>query len=154
MLSIEQEAGAKREINRPPSPYHNPMSICTYQLGSRRKRGEGLRVGAVRYLPRGVKKQDYVRLSLFDVWLPVLAPSRKLMRWAKGRDWDAQTRKTFFTRYAREMEVNTDSRQVIRFVAKASRRAPLSVGCYCSDEALCHRSVLLKLIRKAQKTHK
>lgn len=108
-------------------------------------------MGAVRFLPRGVKKQDYARLSLFDVWLPLLAPSRRLLRWAKGRKWDGQTTRTFFARYAREMEANTDSRQVIRFVAKASRRAPISVACYCADETRCHRSVLLKLIRKAQK---
>ena len=127
------------------------MSIRTYQIGSPRKRGDGLRVGAVRFLPRGVKKQDYARLHLFDVWLPVLAPSRALLRWAKGRDLTGQTRRTFFARYAREMEANTDSRQVIRLVAKTSLRTPISVGCYCVDETRCHRSVLLKLIRKAQK---
>lgn len=49
------------------------------------------------------------------------------------------------------MEGNTDSRQVIRFVAKASLRAPISVGCYCLDETRCHRSVLIKLIHRAQK---
>lgn len=130
------------------------MGIRTYQIRSQRKRGEGLRVGAVRFLPRGVKKQDYVRLGLFDVWLPVLAPNRRLLRWAKGREWDARTRRTFFTRYARDMEANTDSRQVIRLVAQVSLRAPISVGCYCADETRCHRSVLLKLIRKAQKTRK
>ena len=96
------------------------MSIRTYQIGSPRKRGDGLRVGAVRFLPRGVKKQDYARLHLFDVWLPVLAPSRGLLRWAKGRDLTGQTRRRFLARYAREMEANTDSRQVIRFIAKAT----------------------------------
>ncbi|OGA05583.1 MAG: hypothetical protein A2W68_09255 [Betaproteobacteria bacterium RIFCSPLOWO2_02_64_14] len=127
------------------------MSIRTYQIGSSRKRGDGLRIGAVRFLPRGVKKQDYARLHLFDVWLPVLAPSRALLRWAKGREWNARSIKTFFARYAREMEASTDSWQVIRLVAQASLRTPISVGCYCADETRCHRSVLLKLIRKAQK---
>ena len=127
------------------------MGIRTYQIGSPRKRGEGLRVGAVRFLPRGVKKQDYARLGFFDVWLPVLAPGRKLLRWAKSREWDPRMRKSFFARYAREMEANTESKQVIRFVAKASVHTPVSVGCYCVDETRCHRSVLLKLIRKAQK---
>ena len=130
------------------------MSIRAYQIGSPRKRGDGLRVGAVRFLPRGVKKEDYARLALFDVWLPVLAPSRGLLRWAKDRERNAQTRRAFFARYAREMEANTDSRQVIRFVAKASLRTAISVGCYCVDETRCHRSVLLNLIRKAKKAHK
>jgi len=130
------------------------MSIRAYQIGSPRKRGDGLRVGAVRFLPRGVKKQDYARLHLFDVWLPILAPSRGLIRWAKGREWNTRTRRTFFAHYAREMEANTDSRQVIRLVANASLRIPISVGCYCVDETRCHRSVLLRLIRKAQRTHR
>jgi len=130
------------------------MSIRTYQIGSPRRRGDGLRVGTVRFLPRGVKKEDYARLALFDVWLPVLAPSRALLRWAKGRDLTGQTRRTFFARYAREMEANTDSRQVIRLVAKTSLRTAISVGCYCVDETRCHRSVLLRLIRKAQRTHR
>jgi uncharacterized protein DUF488 len=46
------------------------MTIGTYRIGTPRKRGEGLRLGAVRFLPRGVKKGDYARLNLFDVWLP------------------------------------------------------------------------------------
>jgi uncharacterized protein YeaO (DUF488 family) len=127
------------------------MSIRTFQIGTRREREEGLRLGTVRFLPRGVRKKDYSRLNLFDVWVPVLAPSRKLIRWAKNRDWDAQTRRTFFARYAHEMEENTDSRQVVQLVARLGRRTSLSVGCYCADEERCHRSVLLKLIRKAQK---
>ena len=130
------------------------MSIRTYQIGSPRRRGDGLRVGTVRFLPRGVKKEDYARLALFDVWLPVLAPSRGLLRWAKDREQNAQTRRAFFARYAREMEANTDSRQVIRLVAKTSLRTAISVGCYCVDETRCHRSVLLRLIRKAQRTHR
>lgn len=125
------------------------MGIGTYRIGSPRKRGEGLRLGTVRYLPRGVKKSDYARLGLFDVWLPVLAPSRELLRWAKGRPWDARTRRAFFARYAREMEANTDSRQVIRLVAEAARRIPMCVGCYCEDESRCHRSLLVELIRAA-----
>ena len=127
------------------------MSVRTYQVGSRKEVGQGLRLGAVRFLPRGVRKRDYARFNMFDVWTPVLAPSRKLLRWARGKDWDPKTRKLFFARYAREMEMQTDSRQMIQFIAKLGRRTPLSVGCYCADESLCHRSVLIRLVRKAQK---
>ena len=128
------------------------MSVKTYRIGSPRKVGQGLRLGAVRFLPRGVKKGDYVRFSMFDVWTPVLAPSRKLLGWARGRDWSADTRKRFFARYAREMNSQIDSRQMIQLIAKLGRRTALSVGCYCADERLCHRSVLLRLIRRAQKS--
>ena len=124
------------------------MSIRTFQLGARRRREEGLRLGTVRFLPRGVRKKDYVRFNLFDVWVPTLAPSKRLIRWAKGRDWNAHKRKTFFARYVLEMEGNTDARQLIQLVARLGRRTPLSVGCYCADEKRCHRSALLKLIEK------
>lgn len=67
---------------------------------------------------------NYARFDLFDIWVPVLAPSRKLLRWAKDKEWSAQTRRTFFVRYAWEMEANTDSRQVIQLVAKVARRLP------------------------------
>jgi uncharacterized protein YeaO (DUF488 family) len=127
------------------------MSIRTYQIGSHRKAGEGLRLGTVRYLPRGVKKRDYARFDYFDVWLPALAPSSKLLRWVKNKEWNVRTQRVFFARYACEMQVNTDSRQAVQLVAMLGRRTPLSVGCYCSDERLCHRSILLKLIRKVQK---
>lgn len=43
------------------------LLLKAVQAGSPRKRGEGLRVGAVRFLPRGVRKRDYARLDYFDV---------------------------------------------------------------------------------------
>ena len=49
--------------------------IHVVQLGSRRRRGEGLRIGTVRRPPRGVRKRDYAKRDFFDVWLPNLAPS-------------------------------------------------------------------------------
>lgn len=42
------------------------------RLGSPRKKGEGLRIGAARRPPRGVKKEDYARLDYYDAWLPEL----------------------------------------------------------------------------------
>jgi uncharacterized protein YeaO (DUF488 family) len=35
------------------------LKLRTFQIGSPRKRGEGIRVGTVRFLPRGVLKKDY-----------------------------------------------------------------------------------------------
>ena len=48
------------------------------RLGAPRKKGEGLRIGAARRPPRGVKREDYARLDYYDVWLPELAPSRTI----------------------------------------------------------------------------
>jgi uncharacterized protein YeaO (DUF488 family) len=60
--------------------------LATFQIGSPRKPGEGLRVGTVRFLPRGVKKEDYARLGYFDVWFPLLAPSSELLKWLKSQE--------------------------------------------------------------------
>jgi uncharacterized protein YeaO (DUF488 family) len=118
------------------------LHFRAFQLGSPRQPGEGLRLGAVRYLPRGVPKADYASRDFFDVWLPILAPSRELL--AELRAGTLSTA-AFFRRYRREMAA-TDTRQVISLIATLARTTPLSVGCYCEDEATCHRSVLRELI--------
>jgi uncharacterized protein YeaO (DUF488 family) len=56
------------------------LKIQTYRIGTPRNRSEGLRIGTVRFLPRGVKKSDYSKRDLFDIWLPLVAPSRELLR--------------------------------------------------------------------------
>jgi uncharacterized protein YeaO (DUF488 family) len=126
----------------------NPeMNLRTFRVGSPRKPGEGLRVGTVRFLPRGVKKEDYARLDYFDVWFPLLAPSAELLKWLKTRDWpDEKVRwSKFKQRYVVEMN-KTDARQAIKLLAHLSGPAPLSIGCYCEDESACHRSILRELI--------
>jgi uncharacterized protein YeaO (DUF488 family) len=121
------------------------MKLSTYRLGTPRAAREGLRVGTVRYLPRGVPQSEWAAGGYFDVWLPVLAPSAELMRAFKHEGLDA---KTFFARYRREM-ARTDPRQVIALLAALAGRTPLAIGCYCEDEARCHRSALVELIREA-----
>ena len=127
-----------------PSP---AINLGTFQVGSARKRGEGLRVGTVRFLPRGVKKEDYARLDYFDVWFPLLAPSSELLKWVKSREWQSeQTRwSKFKERYVAEMK-KTDARQAIKLLAELARVTPLSIGCYCENESTCHRSILQELI--------
>jgi uncharacterized protein YeaO (DUF488 family) len=46
------------------------MAVRIVRLGSERSPGEGLRIGTVRRPPRGVRKEDYARKNLYDVWLP------------------------------------------------------------------------------------
>jgi len=122
-----------------------PLQLSTVRIGSPRQRGEGLRLGTVRYLPRGVKKSDYSRRDLFDVWLPNLAPSRELLRSFKDDDLSV---KAFFTRYRAEMN-ETEAKQLIELLARLAQHTPISIACYCEDETRCHRSVLAELIRAA-----
>lgn len=124
------------------------MHLRAVRLGSTRVSGEGLRIGTVRYLPRGVRKGDLARRDYFDVWLPILAPSRELLRGLKDGSLAVSR---FFARYRREM-TETDARQTILLLAALARRTPIAIGCYCEDESRCHRSVLIELIREADGT--
>lgn len=122
------------------------LNLRTVRLGSPRAPDEGLRIGTVRYLHRGVRKGDLAKRDYFDVWLPILAPSRELLREFKDGDRPISR---FFARYRREMQ-ETDARQTIELLAALARRTPIAIGCYCEDESACHRSVLFELIRDAE----
>lgn len=124
------------------------LQITTYRIGSPRKKSEGLRIGTVRFLPRGVPKREYAKCGLFDVWLPLVAPSRELVRaYASGKKSSDQ----FFRAYRAEMK-QPAARHTIELLAALARRTPLAVGCYCEDESRCHRAALIKLIRAAGKS--
>lgn len=116
------------------------------QLGSPRGAGEGLRIGTVRRPPRGVPKSEFAKLDFFDVWLPILAPSRELLQTFRASK--NMKISTFFSRYRTEMS-ETNPRQVIQVLAELSKTTPISVGCFCSMASRCHRSVLAELIREA-----
>lgn len=128
------------------------LKLQTYQLGSKRGRGEGLRVGVVRRPPRGIHKEDYARLDYYDVWLPALAPSQELLSWIHAHDVDAvPVWRAFTKRYQHEMLSNTNSRQAIRLLGQLAQRTPIAIGCHCQNEKRCHRSILRKLVRDAAK---
>jgi uncharacterized protein YeaO (DUF488 family) len=120
------------------------MTIRIVRLGSPRAAGEGLRIGTVRRPPRGVTKAHYATQNWYDVWYPNLAPSAETV--ALGRsaetagDW-----KVFAKRYRAEMAAPEHAR-TLDLLAALSHRADFSVGCYCQDEARCHRSVLRALL--------
>ena len=122
------------------------MAIRIVRLGSPRTPGEGLRLGTVRHPPRGVPKAQHAAQDWYDVWLPELAPSRELVALAQAatspREWAA-----FVKRYRAEMAAPEKVR-LLRLLAALSGSANFSVGCYCADEARCHRSVLRVLLKE------
>ena len=121
------------------------MAIRVVQLGSPRIENEGVRLGTVRRLPRGVKKADYAARDYFDTWLPDVAPSAALLTWAQSRPWTRARWETFARKYRREMAVPAAAR-LLRLLALLSQTADFSVGCYCADEQRCHRSILRALL--------
>jgi uncharacterized protein YeaO (DUF488 family) len=122
------------------------MAIRVVRLGSPRAPREGLRLGTVRRPPRGVPRSEHAARDFYDVWLPELAPSERLVKQALAardeRSWRAFTR-----RYRAEMK-RPEARRLLSLLAALSQRTDLSVGCYCADESRCHRSVLRTLLRE------
>jgi uncharacterized protein YeaO (DUF488 family) len=118
------------------------------RLGSPRSPGEGLRLGTVRRLPRGVRKEDYARRDYFDLWFPELAPSQKLLGYAVAKPLTDETRWEKFSKsYEREM-AQPGAQRILQVLARLSHQADFSVGCYCEDEKHCHRSLLAQALRQ------
>lgn len=120
------------------------MALRIVRLGTPRANNEGLRLGTVRRPPRGVPKAEFASRDYYDVWFPTLAPSLELMKQAHAADtpaaWNAFTK-----RYRAEM-AEPAAAHALDLLAALSKTTDLAVGCYCEDEARCHRSVLRELL--------
>ncbi|HEY7460767.1 MAG TPA: DUF488 family protein [Gemmatimonadota bacterium] len=121
------------------------MSVRVVRLGSPRHLREGLRLGTVRRPPRGVPKQEYAARDYYDVWVPELAPSAPLVSWALAEPLTPRRWAVYERRYRREMR-RPAARRLIALLAALSSRTNFSVGCYCDDESVCHRSLLGELL--------
>ena len=120
------------------------MAIRIVRLGTDRMDGEGLRIGTVRRPPRGVRKSEFASQNWYDVWLPNVAPSAELVKLALAAESDKEWG-VFVRKYRAEMADPAKSR-VIDLLAALSHGTNFSVGCYCENEARCHRSVLRELL--------
>ena len=116
------------------------MAIHVVRLGDPRLENEGYRFGTFRYPPRGKPA-----LSVCDIWLPELAPSRKLLTARKSptMTWD-----TFARRYRSEMDKPL-GRHMIAMLVALSAEMDLSISCYCENESRCHRTILRDLLDAA-----
>jgi len=129
------------------------MTIHIVRLGSPRRQGEGTRIGTVRRPPRGVPKSEFASRDWYDVWFPNLSPSPELVKRALAsqadlgavgeREWAA------FTRGYRAEMARPENAHAIALLAALSQQSDFSVGCYCENEARCHRSILRGLLRDA-----
>ncbi|MDA8483162.1 DUF488 family protein [Pseudomonas resinovorans] len=120
------------------------MSISIVQLGTPRAVDEGVRIGTVRRPPRGVPRAEFASRDYYDTWLPLLAPSADLMAEGKAAESDADWAR-FAKRYRAEMEGGEGAR-VLDLLAALSHGSHFAVGCYCENEARCHRSLLRQLL--------
>jgi uncharacterized protein YeaO (DUF488 family) len=98
----------------------------------------------VRRPPRGVPKARFAKDNWYDLWLPDLAPSEALVKLGQRAESEADW-KVFARKYRKEMASPARAR-LIELLAALSQGADFSVGCYCEDEARCHRLVLRALL--------
>jgi len=120
------------------------MTLRIVRLGEPRHAQEGTRIGTVRRPPRGVRKERFAPDDWFDVWYPDLAPSARLMAQAKAAVTETQW-ECFVRAFKAEMDAPMAAR-TLDLLAALSHGANLSIGCYCENEARCHRSVLRELL--------
>lgn len=120
------------------------MAVRVVRLGTPRAKDEGLRIGTVRRPPRGVPKSEFASGDWYDVWFPNLAPSVEIMKIGQAAKTPAQ-RAAFAKKYRAEMAA-PDNARALDLLAALSHTADFSVGCYCADEAHCHRSMLRALL--------
>ena len=122
------------------------MAIHIVRLGTKRGAGEGPRLGTVRRPPRGVPKARFAKDNWYDLWLPELAPSEPLVKQALGAS-SAGAWRAFANKYRKEMSAPEKAR-LLDLLAALSRSSSFAVGCYCENEARCHRSVLRALLKE------
>jgi len=120
------------------------MTVRIVQLGSVRTADEGVRIGTVRRPPRGVPKSEFSSQNWYDVWYPNLAPSVETMKLGQQAETPAQWA-IFSKKYRAEM-TTPEATRTLEVLAALSHTGNFSVGCYCEDEAHCHRSVLRALL--------
>lgn len=131
------------------------MSIRIVQLGSDRAPGEGLRIGTVRRPPRGVPKAEFARRNYYDVWFPELSPEMALMEQARqairlrttGQPAEADKLWKQFEKQFRKQMAEPAADRTLTLLAALSQSSAFAIGCYCDDEAHCHRSILRSLLQ-------
>jgi uncharacterized protein YeaO (DUF488 family) len=128
------------------------MVVRVVRLGTPREEAEGLRIGTVRRPPRGVRKAEFASRNWYDVWFPNLAPSVETMKLGQEAATPAQWA-TFSKKYRAEMS-SPENNHSLQLLAALSHQSNFSVGCYCENEAHCHRSVLRVLLAEAGATIK
>lgn len=123
------------------------MTLKIVRLGTERSADEGLRIGTVRRPPRGIPKAEFASQNWYDVWYPNLSPRPDTMKFAKTAqaDHDDKAWAEFRRKFRAEMH-EPEASHSLDLLAALSHRTNFSLGCYCADEAHCHRAVLRELL--------
>ncbi|MBB6579822.1 uncharacterized protein YeaO (DUF488 family) [Comamonas odontotermitis] len=131
------------------------MTIRIVQLGSPRAQSEGLRIGTVRRPPRGVPKAEFASRNYYDVWYPELSPEPETMQVAleshrladHGDATQADKLWKSFDKTFRKQLAEAPAARTLDLLAALSHQTNFAIGCYCDNEARCHRSILRSLLQ-------
>jgi uncharacterized protein YeaO (DUF488 family) len=92
-----------------------------------------------------VRKEEYARRDYFDLWLPDLAPSAELVKYALSQPFTPERWANYAKRYRREMK-EPPAQRLLALLAALSHQTDFSIGCYCENPDRCHRSLLRDLL--------
>lgn len=90
--------------------------------------------------------------SDFIVQEPLLAPSQNLFyRYLKLRDaknWNAVSfREIYVPQFLRELKANRDALDRLNEIYRSAKTQDIALYCFCTDESLCHRSIIAGLLQ-------
>jgi uncharacterized protein YeaO (DUF488 family) len=118
------------------------MSVHTKRWDDPRADGDGFRLLVTRYLPRGLKKQDYT----WDAWQPELGPSKELHAAAYAKKGFPISWEVYCARYLNEMRKQAAAISELARRVSAGETITLLCSSACVRESRCHRSLLKELI--------
>jgi uncharacterized protein YeaO (DUF488 family) len=102
-----------------------------------------------------VPKSEFASRDFYDVWYPELSPEPDTMKLAleshhlqdQGRTAEADRLWKQFDKLFRRQLAEAPADRTLGLLAALSRHSAFAVGCYCENEARCHRSILRSLLQ-------
>jgi uncharacterized protein YeaO (DUF488 family) len=118
------------------------------------RKKDGLRLLVTRFRGRGMPKTRY------DVWMPSLGPSEKLLRQVSNGNisWPVFKRK-YQSELFMDGPIDTKSKTIknhgqkfsLRLIEKLARSGSVTLLCHCAeDQEQCHRHLLKSMILKSR----
>lgn len=106
------------------------------------------KVDEVWYIVRSIKN---VKLDDKRIWMPQLSPSKELfykyLNWRKEGRWNKETfEKEYVPTFLFEMK-DLAGIAYLDFLEEQGKKKDIMLCCYCEDESLCHRSIILGIIQ-------
>jgi uncharacterized protein YeaO (DUF488 family) len=127
--------------------------LKTRSVGSPIRKDDGLRILATRFRGRGLPASRY------DVWMPSLGPSERLLKAVQAGEIDW---KTFAKRYREELVMdgpidarsesikNHGQKFTLRLLKELAKKQSVTLMCHCAEDAThCHRFLLKEAINKS-----